>query len=396
MKTMKTVTLHAEWDPKPDFHLGSKDIEGKLTYLGSKVWRNPRIEIEEKPVPTPKDREVLIEVKACGICGSDVHMAQSYDDGYIYYPGLTAFPCTLGHELSGTIVAVGPKAINRRTNQLFEVGEAVCAEEMIWCGECRPCAEGFPNHCERLHEIGFSCDGAFAKYITLPAKQLWSINSLLKTYGEEKGYLLGSLVEPTSVAYNAVIERGGGIRPGDNVWILGSGPVGIAACAILRRAGAANVIMSEPSPERAKMAKAVGATHVIDPKKVNAAEEVLKITEGQGVDLCLEATGLPDIVWGDIEKVIWDGRAINTTVVIVARADRKTPLNGEVFQVRRARVVGAQGHSGHGTFPRVISCMADGMDMSPVITKKISLQKTPENIRMLMTDLTECKITVVM
>ena len=396
MATMQAVTLHADWSPKPEFKLGSKDIDGKLTYLGSKVWRNPHIEIEDKPIPTPAEGEVLIEVKACGICGSDVHMAQSHDDGYIYYPGLTAFPCTLGHELSGTIVEAGPNAINRRTNKLFEVGEAVCAEEMIWCGQCRPCADGFPNHCERLHEIGFSCDGAFANYLTLPAKQLWSINSLLSTYGEEKGYLLGSLVEPTSVAYNAVIERGGGIRPGDNVWILGSGPVGIAACAILRRAGAANVIMSEPSPVRAKMAKTVGATHVIDPTKVDAADEVLKITEGHGVDLCLEATGLPDIVWSDIEKVIWDGRAINTTVVIVARADRKTPLNGEVFQVRRARVVGAQGHSGHGTFPRVISCMANGMDMSPMITKKISLEETPENIRMLMTDLTECKITVVM
>jgi threonine dehydrogenase-like Zn-dependent dehydrogenase len=396
MMKMQAVTLHADWAPKPGFKLGSKDIDGKLTYLGSKVWRNPRLVIEDKPVPTPGEGEVLIEVRACGICGSDVHMAQNYEDGYIYYPGLTAFPCTLGHELSGTVIEAGPNAINRRTNRLFEVGEAVCAEEMIWCGQCRPCADGSPNQCERLQEIGFSCDGAFAKYLTLPAKQLWSINSLLRSYGKEKGYLLGSLVEPTSVAYNAVIQCGGGIRPGDNVWILGSGPVGIAACAILKRAGAANVIMSEPSPARAKMAQSVGATHVIDPTKVNAAEEVLRITEGHGVDLCLEATGVPDIVWGDIEKVIWDGRAINTTVVVVARADRKTPLNGEVFQVRRARVVGAQGHSGYGTFPRVIACMATGMDMSPIITKKITLKEVPDNIRMLMTNLTECKITMVM
>ncbi len=98
MASMRAVTLHADWDPKPDFKLGSKDIEGQLTYLGSKAWRNPRIEIEDKPVPKPGSCEVLIEVKACGICGSDVHMAQASKDGYIYYPGLTAFPCTLGHE----------------------------------------------------------------------------------------------------------------------------------------------------------------------------------------------------------------------------------------------------------------------------------------------------------
>lgn len=395
MSSMKAVTLHADWNPKADFKLGSKDIDGKLTYLGSKVWRNPHIEIEDKPVPAPGEGEVLIELKACGICGSDVHMAQAYDDGYIYYPGLTAFPCTLGHELSGTIVEVGPNAINRRTNKPFEIGEPVCAEEMIWCGQCRPCADGYPNHCERLHEIGFSIDGAFAKYIVLHGKQLWSLKSLVEAYGQEKAFLLGSLVEPTCVAYNAVIERGGGIRPGDSVWILGSGPVGIAACAILKRAGASNVIMSEPSPERAKMAKEVGATHVIDPTKVNAAQEVLKITNGRGVELCLEATGLPEVVWSDIEDVIWNGRALNTTVVIVARADAKIPVNGEVFQVRRANIVGAQGHSGHGTFPRVISAMATGMDMSPVITKKISLEQAPENIKLLQTDRKECKITVV-
>ncbi len=89
---MKTVCLSAEWDPRPEFKLGSRDVEGKLTYLGSKVWRNPRIEIVEKQNPTPGPEEVLIKVQACGICGSDVHMLQSDSDGYIFYPGLTAFP----------------------------------------------------------------------------------------------------------------------------------------------------------------------------------------------------------------------------------------------------------------------------------------------------------------
>ncbi|MBU4362691.1 alcohol dehydrogenase, partial [bacterium] len=103
--------------------------------------------------------------------------------------------------------------------------------------------------------------------------------------------------------------------------------------------------------------------------------------------------GLPDRVWGDIEQAIWEGKMINSTVVIVARADKKIPVSGEVFQVRRASIVGSQGHSGHGTFPRVISSMASGMDMTPLITKKIALDKVPENIVLLRTDRTECKIT---
>ncbi len=396
MDIMKTVSLYADWAPKPDFKLGSKDIDGKLSYLGSKVWKNPRVEIVDKTIPKPGPGQVIVKVRACGICGSDVHMAQADSDGYIYYPGLTAFPCTLGHELSGIVVEAAADAINRRTNQPFDAGEPVCAEEMAWCGTCRPCADGYPNHCERLQEIGFSIDGAFAEYIALDAKYCWSLNELVEHYGEKKAFQLGSLVEPTSVAYNAVIERGGGIRPGDAVWILGSGPIGTAACAVLKRAGASRVIISEPSKERAELAIKAGASHVIDPTEGNTAEQVLDLTKGGGVNLILEATGLPGIVWGDIENVVWNGRTLNTTIVIVARADAQIPLTGEVLQVRRAQVVGSQGHSGHGTFPRVISAMADGMDMTPIITKTINLEEVPENLELLQSDRKECKITAFM
>ena len=391
---MKTVTLYADWDPKPDFVLGSKDIDGKLTYLGSKVWRNPRTEFVDKEVPKPGPTDVIIEVKACGICGSDVHMLQSDEDGYIFYPGLTAFPVTLGHEFSGKVIEAGNAAINKRTGQKYEIGEAVCAEEMIWCGNCKPCSDGYPNHCENLQEIGFSIDGAYAKYIKMDARYLWSIEGLREKYGEEKMWLLGSLVEPSSVAYNAVIERGGGIRAGENVVILGGGPIGAAACAVLRQSGAANVILSEPSASRREMALRMGATHAIDPMNVNVAETVLDITNGIGAKIILEATGLPSIVWPDVERIIWEGRAVNTAVVVVARADDRIPLNGEVLQVRRASVVGSQGHSGHGTFANVISSMAVGMDVSPMITKKIKLDEADENCKMLQTDRDEVKITI--
>ena len=92
-ETMKTVTLHATWEPREGFKLGMKDIDGKLTYLGSKVWRQPHVELEEKTIPNVKGDEVLIEVEACGICGSDVHMAQADEDGYIYYPEYISMFC---------------------------------------------------------------------------------------------------------------------------------------------------------------------------------------------------------------------------------------------------------------------------------------------------------------
>ncbi len=391
---MEGVTLVADWDPKPGFRLGAKDIEGRQTYLGSLVWRNPRLEIREYDIPTPGDDEVLLEVKACGICGSDVHMAQADKDGYIFYPGLTGFPCILGHELSGVVVEARKKAIDKRTNKPFKGGEAVTTEEMLWCAQCKPCADGYPNHCERLNEIGFNVNGAYTRYLVVPARTVWSLEPLRKIYQNETDlFIAGSLVEPTSVAYNALIERGGGIRPGDRVVILGGGPVGLAACAILKRAGASKVIISETEDFRGKMALKLGADNHINPLKEDFVQRVLEITGGMGADLFMEATGLPEVVYPAIEQVIWEGRTLNSRVIVTARAEAKMPVTGEVLQVRRASIIGAQGHSGHGTFSRVIECMADGMDMTVMSTKKIKLHEVPENIIRLQTDRSEAKIT---
>jgi threonine dehydrogenase-like Zn-dependent dehydrogenase len=390
---MKAVQLTATWNPKQGFKLGSKDIAGKLTYLGSQVWKDPVVNVRDKEIPKIKPNEVLIKVKRCGICGSDVHMNQTYEDGYIFYPGLTAFPVTLGHEFSGEIVEVGSQAINKRTGKIYEKGEPVTVEEMVWCGECKPCCDGYPNHCERLQEIGFSIDGAFAEYITVPAKLCWSLKKLEDRYDDI--YKIGSLVEPTSVAYNAVIERGGGIRPGENVIILGAGPIGLAATRILKTAGAALCIVSEPEKHRASLAKKMGADYVINPIEEDFVEKIKEYTDNNGAALYLEATGLPQIVTDDIQNAIWECKAVNSTVVIVARAEQNMSVCGEYFQVRRANIVGAQGHSGHGTFPNVINSMTAGMDVTPMITKEVSLDKVPENLILLQTDRENCKISAI-
>ncbi len=392
-ESMKAVRLYADWDPKPEYSLGPKDIERRQTYLGSLVWRNPQLKIENVPVPEAGPGEVVIEVKQVGICGSDVHMAQPDDDGYIWYPGLTGFPCTLGHELSGVIADAGPGTFNKSTGKAYQPSDAVCVEEMAWCGVCRPCADGWPNHCEQLDEIGFNIDGGFAKYIKVPAKLCWPLDPLREHYSEEDVFRLGSMVEPTSVAYNALIERGGGIRPGDNAVILGGGPIGMAGIAVMKKAGAAKVILSEPAAGRRELGRRMGADATIDPTQESFSERVLEITRGHGAQLYLEATGLPTVVFPDIEQTIWKGAALNSTVVVVARAEAKIPVTGEVFQVRRAHIVGAQGHSGHGTFPRVIDCMASGMNVLPMMTKEIPLTEVPENIVELRTNREECKIS---
>jgi len=172
--------------------------------------------------------------------------------------------------------------------------------------------------------------------------------------------------------------------------------VGLLAAAILKRNGAATVILSEPSEDRARLAKQMGVDYVINPIKESMPERVLDITKGMGASLFLEATGLPTQVYPDIEQVIWEGRTLNSTVVVVARADAKIPVTGEVLQVRRARIVGAQGHSGHGTFPRVIQSMAKGMDVRPIITKTVKLDEVEPMMKELQTDKKQCKVQCIM
>lgn len=393
---MKAVVLEARWSPRDNYRPTPKDVPGRLTYLGSRVWRDPRVALADKPVPRPGPTQVLIRVRACGICGSDVHMAQADEEGYTLYPGLTAFPVTLGHEFSGEVVEAGEHAINRRTNRRFEPGEPVCVEEMLWCGYCRPCADGFPNHCENLQELGFTVDGAFAEYVAVDAKYCWSLRELEAAYSRDDVYLIGSLMEPTSVSYNAIFERAGGIRPGDVAVVIGGGPIGLTAVALLKRAGASRVILSEPSPARAEVGRRVGADAVIDPSREDLASRVLELTEGWGAELFVEAAGLAHKVLPQIERVLWEGRAINARVVLIGRADVQAPLTGEVFQVRRAQLYGSQGHSGHGNFPRAIRLAASGMDLRPIVTRRVRLDEVPHFIRQLQGNRTEAKVTAVL
>ena len=393
---MQGVTLVADWAPKPNFKLGAKDIPGRQTYLGSLVWKNPRLEIREYDIPTPGPEEVLLEVKACGICGSDVHMAQAEADGYIFYPGLTGFPCILGHEFSGVVVEAGKNAFDKRTNKPFKGDEPVTSEEMLWCAQCRPCADGQPNHCERLDEVGFNVNGAYAKYMVLPSRTLWSLEPLRKIYKGDDIFIAGSLAEPTSVAYNAVIERGGGIRPGRPCRHPGrraDRPGGLRHSQARRRIpGSSSPSRRKSAPAwRCKSAPTMPSTH----SKRISPSACWRSPRAWAPTSSWRPLALPTIVYPGIERVIWEGRTLNSRVVVTARAEAKMPVTGEVLQVRRASIIGAQGHSGHGNFPRVIECMASGMDMTRISTKKITLEEVPANIIKLQTDRSECKITYV-
>jgi hypothetical protein len=362
---MKGLVLDAIWQPKPDYKVSDWEEETGKAITGNSVWRHPKLEVREKPDPKIKPDQILLEVKACGVCGSDMHFYETDDQDYILYPGLTKFPSILGHELSGKIAEVGKEV------QGFKVGDLVTVEEMIWCGHCIPCRNGYPNHCTNLEEIGFTVDGAFANYLAIGAKYAWKIDSIAERFGDEKkAYEVAAMTEPTCVSYNAMFTRAGGFKPGQYVNVFGAGPIGLAAIGLAKAAGAGIIAAFEVSPPRRELAKQVGADYVYDPRDVHPAEVLMELSKGEGFNFHVEAAGVPHLVVPEMVKAL----AINGKIVQIGRAAQQVPMYLETLQVRRAQVFGAQGHSGHENFPNVIRMVAAGrLDLSPIITARYGL-----------------------
>ncbi len=375
---MKGLVLTAEWDPRPDYRLTEWEKTTRTAITGSSVWRRPRVSLETLPDPVPGPKDVVIRPRACGICGSDVHFYETDPDGYMLYPGLTRFPVVIGHEFSGEVLEVGREVRDLRP------GDMVTCEEMIWCGECVPCRNGYPNQCQRLEEIGFTINGAQAERIVIGAKYCWKINALAERYGSaERAFEAGALCEPTSVAYNAMFTRAEGFKPGGHVTVFGTGPIGFAAIALARAAGAAKIIAFEVSPVRAQLARAVGADVVLNPVELerqgtSPREAILELTEGEGAAMHVEAAGAPSRTIPEMEASL----AVGGKIVMIGRAAERTPVYLEHFQTHAAQIYGAQGHSGYGNFPNVIRLMASGrIDLTPIITSRFPLDRAVEALQ---------------
>jgi scyllo-inosose 3-dehydrogenase len=370
---MKGLVLNAKWDPKPDYAVSEFEKTTGKAVTGSSVWRSPELKVEDVPEPTIGPDDVLLKVKACGVCGSDLHMYETTADGYMFYPGLTKFPVVLGHEFSGQVVEVGKNV------KTLKPGDMVTAEEMSWCGHCTPCRNGYPNQCQNLEELGFTVNGAFAGHIAVNAKYCWPINALAEHFGsEDKAFEAGATVEPCCVAYNAVFVRAGGFRPGGYVAIFGAGPIGLHAAALCRASGASKVALFEVSPQRREIARQMGADFVFDPQAAPAHEVLRDMTHGEGCDLLVEAAGVPLITFPEMERSM----AINGRIVSVARSPEQVPVYLEYFQVGHAQFFGAQGHSGNGTFANVIRLMAAGrINPLPMITGRYDLNGVVDAIK---------------
>ena len=376
---MKGLLLTADYQPRAGYTLTGRELDGDHRALnGNAIWKKPALVLRHDiPTPTVGPDDVLVKVKYCGVCGSDVHFLETDEQGYILFPGHTKLPVVIGHEFSGEIVETGKNVKNVRT------GDLVTVEEMNWCGECTPCRAGYVNQCRNLEELGFTLNGAFAELVVAHSKYVWTLNDIAEATGDvDRACRAGALVEPTSVAYNGVISVSGGIKPGQHVAVFGAGPIGCAAIQVLAAAGAARIFAFDTRAERRELARLSGATHIYSPVELvgqgtSPAQVIMDLTHGQGVAMGVEAAGATKATVPQIEKAL----AVGGKFVQIGMVAGETPLQLLTYQTKRASMFGAIGHSGHENFPNVIALMAAGrVNMTLVATGTFPLDRALEAI----------------
>lgn len=234
------------------------------------------LRIEEVELPELKSNQILIKVKACGICGSDVECftGKSTEGRY------DIAPYTPGHEWAGQIVEIGSKV------STFNVGDKITGDCVLDCGYCRNCKDGkMPSACENMRETGFRPDspGGMGEYLIIEERFVYKLPI-------DWSYEEGALVEPFSVGYFGIWGNGGYVDASDIVIVFGAGPIGLSAL-IVAKVARAKVIIIEPFKNRSDLALILGADEVVDPAACNLKDKIFKLTDGFGGSVVVEASG---------------------------------------------------------------------------------------------------------
>lgn len=233
-----------------------------------------RFAIRDLPVPEPDTGEVLIRVKACGICGSDVH-------GMDGSTGRRIPPLVMGHEASGMIERLGEGVSG------YAPGDRVTFDSTVYCGECWFCRHGRINLCDNRRVLGVACEeysqnGAFAEYVSVPARILYPMP-------EDISYAQAAMVEPVSIAFHAVERTPLSIN--DTAVVVGAGMIGLLIVQTLRLKGCGNVIAVDIDDERLALAMEFGADITINSREEDASREIQELLTERGADCAFEAVG---------------------------------------------------------------------------------------------------------
>lgn len=286
-----------------------------------------QISVREVPTPVPDDDSVLLRVKACAVCGSDIRIFR-HGNSRVHPPQI------LGHEIAGEVAAVG-KNVTR-----FRVGDRVAVAADVPCGECAFCQAGIGNNCQTNYAMGYQYAGGFAEYCLL--------NKMVITYGpvhhipDHVSYDEAALAEPLACVLNATEQTG--IRLGDTVVIIGAGPIGCMIIPISYMLGATKVIVVQRSRPRLEAARKFGADRYICSSEEDAIQRVLEETGGLGADVIFTANPSPQ---SHADALLMAKNRARINLFGGLPAGSKVELDTNIIHYKELLVMGA-----HGSLPK--------------------------------------------
>ncbi len=324
-----------------------------------------KMQIEEVPEPEPKPDEIKIRVTVAGICGSEMHA----------YKGTHPFrrpPSIMGHEIAGSVVAVGSKVTK------FAVGDRVTLDPQRVCGACDDCLAGYPNSCSQKIMLGVQAwPGGYGQFIVAPEKQAYRLPDHVSD--EE-----GTMVEPLAVGIHGI--RQGEVRPGSSVLILGGGTIGLCALAGAIDAGATTTIISDAFDFNLAAARRLGATATVNVTKQDVNRVVSEVTGGKGVDAAIVAVGLPIVVKQAIAAVKHRG-----VISVVGLFDKPIVIEDTFAVISAERVIrGSQTYVPRDVQKALDLVSAGRVDVKSMITHRIPITEAQRAFELVDKKLEDC------
>lgn len=304
------------------------------------------------PLPEIGDDEVLVRVRACGVCGSDVH-------GYDGSSGRRIPPLIMGHEAAGIVEQAGSR-VDR-----FAAGDRVTFDSTVSCGRCEYCRRGAINLCDNRMVLGVSCadyrrHGAFAEYVAVPERIVYRLPDSIP-------FEHAAVIEALSVAVHAVGLKTPAIE--EAVLVVGCGMIGLLVIQVLRERGCRRILATDVDPARRALAEQLGAAATIDGRHGDVPAAVRALTDGRGVPLALEAVGLTATVQTAVRSVRKGG-----TVILIGNIAPSVDLPLQEVVTRQIALLGSCASSGE--YPACIDLMARGaVDVGPLISATAPIEE---------------------
>jgi L-iditol 2-dehydrogenase len=313
-----------------------------------------QLDLVDMPAPMPAEDELLIRVKACGICGSDVH-------GYDGSTGRRLPPIVMGHEAAGVVASTGSGVTS------FRPGDRVTFDSTVYCGKCFFCLRNQPNLCDNREVIGVSTPtfrrmGAFAEFVAVPARIAYPLP-------DNMPFAHAAMIEAASVAIHAVSLTP--IALDDSVVVVGAGMIGLLTLQAARQAGAGTIIVLDIDDARLELARSLGATHTFNSRDAEVVPKIIEHTHGRGADAAFECVGSTIPV-----KLALDSVRKGGTVTLVGNIAPTIELGLQSAVTRQIRLQGSCASAGE--YPACISMIARGaMQVEPLISAVAPLEDGP-------------------